>query len=49
MRTYTVELKSGFTQTIKAENLKKAKALADRNTRGNDKIVSVKWDRPEKK
>lgn len=44
-RTYTAELASGFILTITAKNLTEAKALADRNARGNDKVISVKWDR----
>ncbi len=45
IRTYTIELASGFTLSITAKNLTEAKALADRNARGNDKVLSVKWDR----
>jgi len=45
LRTYTAELKSGFTLEIKAKNITEAKALADRNARGNDKVISVKWNR----
>lgn len=48
VRTYTAELKSGFTMYMTAKNLTEAKALADRNARGNDKVVSVKWNRPIK-
>lgn len=44
-RTYTVELASGFILTITAKNLTEAKALADRNARGNDRVISVKLDR----
>lgn len=44
-RTYTAELASGFSLTITAKNITEAKALADRNARGNDKVISVKWDR----
>lgn len=40
-RNYHVELKSGFTETITADNLKQAKALADRMARGNDTVLSV--------
>ena len=45
LRTYTAELKSGFSMSITAKNITQAKALADRNARGNDKVISVKWDR----
>lgn len=45
MRKYTATLKSGFELSIEAKNLEKAKAMASRAARGNDTVVSVKWDR----
>lgn len=47
-RTYTAELKSGFYLTIEADNLKEARILASRAARGNDTVISVKWDKPAK-
>jgi hypothetical protein len=47
-RTYSAELKSGFTLTITAKNRWEARTLAARNARGNDRVISVKWDKPEK-
>ena len=44
-RNYHVELNSGFSATITAKNLKQAKALASAMARGNDRVISVKWDR----
>lgn len=44
-KSYTAELKSGFELSIKASNLKEAKAYASRITRGNDKIISVTLDK----
>jgi hypothetical protein len=45
MKTYNVELASGFSATIKANNLKDAKVLASRMARGNDKVLSVKLNK----
>ena len=47
-RTYLAELKSGFTLSITAKNRWQARTLAARNARGNDRVISVKWDRPAK-
>jgi len=47
---YLVELKSGFSQTISAPNIQKARHLADMINRvGNDKVMNVKRDYPAKK
>lgn len=41
MKKYNVELASGFSLTISAENIKQARAYADRIARGNDTVISV--------
>ncbi len=42
MKTYIAQLASEFELVISANSWKEAKALADRNARGNDKVTSVR-------